>query len=290
MSTYSVSQVEKLTGIRAHTIRMWERRYDFLSSNRTSTNIRAYSDDQLKKLLNVSILVRNGYRLSKLNKMSSDQILDLVIEILDAPSPSNEDEIQGLTLAMIEMDEEKFSEILENQISRMGVISTITELIYPFMYYVGSLWRTDRTVPANEHFVTNLIRRKLLAAIDAIPLPGPGAKKLLLFLPEGEDHEMGLLLADFVAKDLGWKTYYLGQNVPSENIGEVLSQVSPDLMFSIMIIPRSVERDELLKTTFENSSVPWVCSGNKEVVLNYSERIKYLANPMEMVDYLKGFS
>ena len=116
MGTYSVSEVEKLTGIRSHTLRMWERRYDFLSSDRTSTNIRAYNDDQLKKLLNVTILIRHGFKLSKLNQLTNERIINLVIEILDAQVSAFEDEIQGLTLAMIDMDEVRFFKILNKQI------------------------------------------------------------------------------------------------------------------------------------------------------------------------------
>ena len=111
MVTYSVAQVEALTGIKAHTLRIWERRYDFLSPERTPTNIRYYSDVQLKKLLNFGILVRNGYRVSKLNKMSSEEVYEAVAKVLADPGSETTDEMKGLTLSMLEMNEEDFDDI-----------------------------------------------------------------------------------------------------------------------------------------------------------------------------------
>lgn len=286
MSTYSVSQVEQLTGIRSHTLRIWERRYNFLTPDRTTTNIRLYTDEQLRKLLNIAILLRNGHRLSSLNKMSNQEIKDLVIEIFDAEDVALDDEMQGLIISMVQMDEVGFTKILENQIGKVGVFETITKLIYPFMIHVGSLWRTDRVIPANEHFITNLVRRKLLTKIDAIPLPDTGARKIVLFLPEEENHELGLFLADFLARELGWRTYYLGQNIPSDNISDVIEQLKPDLLFSILITPRLADQDDHLKEVIENSGVPWICSGNREVVSNLSPEITFLSNPNEMIEYL----
>lgn len=289
MGTYSVSEVEKLTGIRSHTLRMWERRYDFLSSDRTSTNIRAYNDDQLKKLLNVTILIRHGFKLSKLNQLTNERIINLVIEILDAQVSAFEDEIQGLTLAMIDMDEVRFFKILNKQISGIGLLNAISKIIYPFLEHVGSLWRTNRTVPANEHFVSNLIRRRLLAAIDNLPIAPQRANRLLLLNPEGEAHELGLILADYIARKAGWSTYYLGQNVPSSNIGDVLKQLTPDLVFSMFVIPRSFKQDKDLLDFIEKEPIPWICSGNMQAALDLSSSLKYLANPTELMEYLNRF-
>ncbi|MFY0689598.1 MAG: MerR family transcriptional regulator [Cyclobacteriaceae bacterium] len=289
MRTYSVSEVERLTGIRSHSLRMWERRYGFLSADRTSTNIRAYSEAQVKKLLNVSILLRNGYKLSKIDKMPDQVMLDSVSEILASPIEKKDDEVQGLLLGMVELDERKISAIIEKKISSAGMLPTIVELVFPFLSHVGSLWRINQASPANEHFVSSLIRRKLLTAIDSIPNPIEPAKKILLFLPEGEDHELGLIIADFIAKDLGWKTFYLGTNVPSENIKNILSQISPDLVFSIMIIPRVPEQDSMLLASIEESQIPYACSGNKEVISNFAEHIEYLSSPQDLIGLLKSF-
>ena len=160
MISYSVAQVEALTGIKAHTLRIWERRYDFLEPARTPTNIRYYSDEQLKKLLNFGILVRNGYRVSKLNKMPSEQVFEEVAKVLANPGSQSSDEMKGLTLSMLEMNEEDFDDIFERQVIRKGFFRTITETIYPFLQYVGVLWTSNKAMIAQEHFISNLIRQK----------------------------------------------------------------------------------------------------------------------------------
>ena len=222
MITYSVAQVEALSGIKAHTLRIWERRYDFLDPMRTATNIRYYSDSQLKQLINFGILVKNGYRISKLNKMSDEQIYMEVTKVLADPTSESSDELKGLTLSMLEMDEEEFDNIFERQVIRKGFLKTITESIYPFLQYVGVLWTTNKAMVAQEHYISNLIRQKLIAAIERLSIPKKGAPSLVLFLLEGEEHEIGLLLASFVAKEMGFKVYYLGQGIPIINIKKVI--------------------------------------------------------------------
>ena len=218
MITYSVAQVEALSGIKAHTLRIWERRYSFLKPLRTPTNIRYYTDDQLKKLLNFGILVRNGYRVSKLEKMSNQEVFEAVTAILADPESEDRDEIKGLTLAMLEMNEEEFDNIFERQVIRKGFLKTITEMIYPFLQYVGVLWNTNKAMIAQEHFVSNLIRQKIITAIERLSIPPKSSPAVVFFLLEGEDHEIGLLLAHFIAKERGWQTYYLGPGVPVSNI------------------------------------------------------------------------
>jgi MerR family transcriptional regulator, light-induced transcriptional regulator len=228
MSSYSVAQVETLTGIKAHTLRVWERRYNFLHPKRTSTNIRYYSDEQLRKLLNIGILVRHGYRISQLDQMSDDEINALITEILANPSEENGNEIKGLTLSMLSMNEEEFDKIFSRQLMHKGLLSTITDLIYPFLRHVGVLWSTKKAMPAQEHFISNLIRQKIISAIENLPLAPAAAPAILLFLLEGEDHEIGLLLATYIAKDLGWRVCYLGQNVPAQCFGSCQAQLDDD--------------------------------------------------------------
>ena len=174
MVTYSVAQVEALTGIKAHTLRIWERRYDFLDPMRTATNIRYYSDEQLKQLLNFGILVRNGYRVSKLNKMTDEEVYEEVTKVLADPASEASDEMKGLTLSMLEMNEEDFDNIFERQVIRKGFLRTITESIYPFLQYVGVLWTTNKAMVAQEHYISNLIRQKIIAAIERLSIPQKG--------------------------------------------------------------------------------------------------------------------
>lgn len=288
MTKYPVSQVESMTGIKAHTLRVWERRYQFLQPQRTETNIRFYTDDQLKMLINISILNRNGLKISKLNQMSEGEIHERVEMILNNEDKRVEDDIQGLTLAMLEMNEDKFNKIYDAHIIRKGLLKTITDVIYPFLTHVGMLWITNKAYPAQEHFITNLIRQKVISAIESFTKAPPNAPSIVLFLPDGENHELGLLLSSFIARDQGWKVYYLGQNVPREDIEEVCEQLNPDALLTMLMAPRKdtpLLIDELLVSM---RGRPFFISGNHELInnLNNQDHITFISNPQELIEYL----
>ena len=294
MTKYSMAQVESLSGIKAHTLRTWERRYDFLNPCRTETNIRFFSDIQLVQLVNFGILLRNGYKISKIEKMPEDQVHDLVNQIL---SPSDytidqniREDIQSLTLAMLDMDEVRFDEIFKAHLIRKGLLGTVRDLIYPFLHHIGILWNTQKTMPAQEHFISCLIRKKIVSAIDVIPHPPAQAKKIIFFLLEDEHHEIGILLASFIAAERGYKVYYLGQNVPSENIHEVLNITNADFIMSMFVAPKRdkslIQIENVLKTT----EVPFLISGNVENFgsLIDNERLIHLENPESLIDFLNN--
>jgi len=276
MITYSVAQVEALTGIKAHTLRIWERRYDFLTPERTATNIRVYSDDQLKKLLNFGILVKNGYRISKLGKMADEEIYIEVTKVLSDPSSEMNDEMKGLTLCMLEMNEEEFDDIFERQVMRRGFLKTITEVIYPFLQYVGVLWTTNKAMVAQEHYISNLIRQKLISAIERLALPSKDAPSIVFFLLEGEEHEIGLLLASFMAKSMGWKIYYLGQAVPLVNIKKVIDIAEPSLIMSMFVTPKTHKISNFIDAVLEGNPVPYVVSGSIENMEAIPESVNVL--------------
>lgn len=291
MSTYSVSQTETLTGIKAHTLRIWERRYNFLNPLRTETNIRYYSDAQLRTLLNITILLNNGYRISKIDAISEAEMHDLVTEILANPSDAATDEINALVICMLDMNELDFNKIYQRQINRKGLLLTVTEILYPFLAHVGVLWGINKLIPAQEHFITNLIRQKIIAAIDMLPVEKENCSSIILFLLEGDDHEIGLLLAYFIAKDLGWKVYYLGQNVPAENITEVITMTNSQLALSMFVAPRPEKTDIFLQRMMRESPVPLLVSGR---AVNFktryeSDKIAYIATPGDLVNYLKNW-
>lgn len=291
MITYSVAQVEALSGIKAHTLRIWERRYGFLKPKRTPTNIRYYTDDQLKKLLNFGILVRNGYRVSKLEKMSEDEIFQAVTRILADPDSEDRDEVKALTLAMLEMNEEEFDNIFERQVIRKGFLRTITEMIYPFLQYVGVLWNTNKAMIAQEHFVSNLIRQKIVTAIERLSIPPQGAPAIVLFLLEGEEHEIGLLLANFIAKERGWRTYYLGQGVPAVNVRKVVDLIEPDLLMSMFITPKPHKMNHFVEGVIGDSKVPFVVSGNLDNMnaLHDNEYLIRISSPEDFIEQLDHF-
>lgn len=290
MSNYSVAQVEAITGINAHTLRIWERRYAFLNPMRTETNIRFYSDKELRKLLSVSMLQRNGYRISKLDKMDDQEIGEAVEAIL-ASSPSlNEDEISNLVISMLTFDESKFDKIFQRQIIQRGLLDTVVEIIYPFLYKLGVLWGASKVFPAQEHFISNLIRQKLISSIDALPIPPATNPTLMMFLGEQEHHEIGLLLSSFIARKCGWRVIYLGQNVPTEDIHEVMTLVHVDYLMTMIVSPQTNDINPLFKKLIELTGIPIILSGKQDYVdhVENNPKIIKLHSPKELNDFLES--
>ena len=284
-----MTQVETLTGINAHTLRIWERRYDFMKAHRTDTNIRYYSGDQLKTLLNVAILMRNGYKVSKINNMSSSDIIHKILEIELNNKDDQSDEINLLTIAMLSYNEEDFSKIFQRSILRVGMLNTIVNLIYPFLNQVGVLWGASKVSPPQEHFISNLIRQKLISAIDTIPLASATSKGILFFLMEGEDHELGLLLSSYIAKDLGWKIIYLGQRTPLENLNEVILKTNTKYLMTLFTTPRS---DDFLKTLTllqEETNTCILYAGNPifAAAEKTNNNVQYIKSPNDLILKLK---
>ena len=232
MSTYSIKDLEQLSGIKAHTLRIWEQRYELLRPKRTSTNIRYYDDEDLKLILNVAMLNENGFKISKIAAMESDSMLREVLR-LGETSKSHGDQIYSLTLSMIEMDEDRFGRTLSFCIRNLGIEQTMFNVIYPFMSKIGILWQIGSITPAQEHFISNLIRQKLIVAIDSLEKV-TGGKKFLLFLPDGEMHEISLLFACYMIKANGHQVIYLGQSTPFDDLNAVYKLLQPDFLFTVI--------------------------------------------------------
>lgn len=217
-SRYSIKDLEHLSGIKAHTLRIWEQRYGILKPERTDTNIRFYSDDDLKYLLNISILNSNGFKISRLAQMSREEIHQAV-EKQNTTAYTFESDISSLIISTIDLNESLFEQVFQQNIIKTGFERTITEIIYPFLDKIGILWLSGSISPAQEHFISNLIRQKLIVAIDVQPkVPKADAESVLIFSPENEMHELSLLYACYLFKRQQQKVYYLGTNVPFENV------------------------------------------------------------------------
>jgi DNA-binding transcriptional MerR regulator len=292
METYSMSQVEVLTGISAHKLRIWERRYDFLKPYRTPTNIRYYSDEQLKKLLNVAILNRNGIKISKIDKMSDTEIQEKAATLLTQVSADHEDEINTLILTMMNFDEGEFQAVFRRCIIRMGFLKTITDIIYPFLNQIGILWTSNKISPSQEHFISNLIRQKLIVAIDALPLAKQDAATLALVLLDKEDHDMGLLLSAYIAKNQGWRVVYLGQRVPRDDVESIVEQIRPNLIMSHFVAPLSDDQANRVVNTINESGTPWLISGAPKVTQQVlqADRTTLMSSPQEFIAYLSTMS
>lgn len=259
MSTYSIKDLEQLSGIKAHTLRIWEQRYDFIKPKRTETNIRFYDDQDLKLILNVSLLKDNGHKISKISRMPYNQMQKEVLKLTDKKLSYTE-QIHALTLAMIDHDEERFEKIMSTIILQIGFEETMIKVIYPFLIKIGVLWQTGSISPSQEHFISNLIRQKIIVAIDALYVPSSDYnKKFLLFLPEQEFHELTLLFSAYLIKSRKNKVIYLGQNTPFEDLINVYNAIKPDYLLTIMTSrPQTAEVQHYVDTLsqkFHNNTV-----------------------------------
>jgi DNA-binding transcriptional MerR regulator len=225
MNSFTIKDIENITGIKAHTIRVWEQRYNFLKPHRSDTNIRYYSNSELITVLNIALLNKNGFKISHIDKMSESDVKAKILSLSQAQA-QQERTVNELIEHMIELDVDKVEKILDNFIAHKGIERTIIQIIFPFLERIGILWLTNRINPAQEHLVTNIIRQKLILGIDGVKSPIQTNKSVLLFLPEGEHHELGLLFIYYLLKSRGIRVYYIGANAPLKDV-EYLTQYKP---------------------------------------------------------------
>jgi MerR family transcriptional regulator, light-induced transcriptional regulator len=293
LSHYSIKSIEQLSGIKAHTIRIWEQRYNFLKPKRTDTNIRYYDDDDLKKILNIALLNKHGLKISKIALLDDNAIQQEVLKIVDQDQ-SYSDQIQSLILSMLEYDEDRFEKAINSCILRVGFENSMINIIYPFLQKVGILWLTGSVCPAQEHFITNLIRQKLIVAIDSLYNNSRNSKhKFLLYLPEGELHELGLLFASYLIKSRGFKVVYLGQTLPFEDLKKAYDYHKPDYLVSMITSsPNEEDLDKYIRALSTTFHIPILLSGFKLVGTSISlpQEITLLKDSASFISFLETFS
>lgn len=231
MNAYTIKDLENLSGIKAHTIRIWEQRYDFIKPQRSDTNIRYYSNEELKKLLNVALLNKHGYKISHIDKMDAEKIHATILG-LDEKDAVEERIINDMIQCMITFDDIEFEKNLDSFILEQGLEQTITNIIFPFLNKVGILWSTNQIIPAQEHIVSNLIRQKIIVAINSLPINKNFKKSCAIFLPEGEYHELGILFISFLMKKNAIKVHYLGASVGFKDLQCLVDIKKPDFLYT----------------------------------------------------------
>ncbi len=272
MDRYTISDLEKLTGIMAGTIRIWERRYRIIKPHRTDTNRRWYDSEDLKRILNISILYRKGIKISKIATFSGPEIEEKV-KLLTRESSDSETQIDSLIVAMSDLDEERINDILMRSVINRGFEPTFTTIVFPFLRRVGVMWHTGSVDIGAEHFVSNIFRKRLISAIDTLTPPAnPDAKKFLLYLPENELHEMGLLFYKYVIRKRGHKVLYLGQSTPINGLVDVVDRWHPDFLVTgaLTSLPFDKPEDYLkrISTAFRDKKI--LVSG---ILTRYAEKV-----------------
>ncbi len=289
MTHYSIKEIEQISGIKAHTLRIWEQRYNFINPKRTETNIRYYNDEDLKLLLNISLLKDNGHKISRICCMQTDD-LQLEVRRLMENKMGFPEQIQGLTLAMLDLDEDRFEKILSTNILQIGFERTMMNLIYPFFQKIGILWQTGAITSGQEHFISNLVRQKLVVAIDGQLINSANYnKKYLLFLPENELHEISLLFSSYILRSRNNKVIYIGQNVPYLDLLKIYENHRPDCLLTVMTTYPPMDEvkayiDEL-SDTFQNAQI--LISGHQVIRHDPTlpENVVLLHKLQDLIDY-----
>ena len=269
---YSIKELEGITNLKAHTIRIWELRYDILTPKRTPSNIRIYDDEDLKKLLNVCALLVVGMKISKISQLNDLELKTEIDKIISSETLQNEQLetfINQIIIAISEFDEIYFNKIFNTAIAKLGLKDTYLLIIYPLMVRIGLMWTKGDIMPAQEHFLSNIIKQKLFAAIDAFPINKSYNQTWLLFLPEKEDHELGLLMANFILRQQGKKVIYLGQKVPTDNILQTIKSCKPTHTFTFFVVKKSQEfANNLINQILKIDTKLIFCVSGKQIIDN----------------------
>ena len=233
MSHFSISDLEQLSGIKAHTIRMWEQRYGLLQPVRTATNIRTYSDNDLRRLLNVTTLYSRGQRISQVARLSDAEIKEAVLACCDDDHDYHY-QVNALLAAMLGFDEPHLNQILGEATARLGFENMMMRVVYPLLQRIGLMWLAGTVDLAQEHMLAHLLRQKLMAATNALPTVPATARRWVLFLPADELHELALLFMNYVLRARGQHTLYLGQNLPMVGLLNVNAAYQPDAVVTVL--------------------------------------------------------
>ena len=233
MGEYKIRDLEQLTGIKAHTIRIWEQRYNLLEPSRSNTSVRYYSDEELAFILKVALLNKNGVKISRIAEMTYEEVNSRV-EKLNLNNNSQDHYFEVLLLGLVQMDERLFSETLNELISEYGLFHTFDKFLLTFLDKIGIMWIVGSINPAQEHFVTHLIRQKIIVETDKIPIT-ESDDVYFIYLPENEWHELGVLFYNYVLRKERKKTIYLGQSLPLDSLFQCINKYKPSVLVTSVV-------------------------------------------------------
>jgi DNA-binding transcriptional MerR regulator len=279
--TYSISDLEQLSGIHSHTIRIWEQRYNALSPMRSQGNTRLYDDKQLRKLLNIVSLNKSGLKISKICSLSDEAIDELLDQQLSYRSDDEQAEyyISQLIRHGLAFDELSFNDLIDEGIDKLGLSECYRKMMYPLLVRLGLMWRKDDICPAHEHFLSNIIRQKIFSHINSLPLTRSSRGTWLLFLPEDEDHDIGLLFANYMLRMHHHQVIFLGSKVPLDSIERVFSTLNVDHVLLFMVKSRltSAAQKYIDQLSEIFSSAKIHLAGNSQVIdkLNNIDHINW---------------
>lgn len=289
MVVYSIKDIEHLAGVKAHTIRIWEKRYNIVEPKRTETNIRYYLEEDLKHVLNIALLNNQGLKISQIAKMDRDEIQKRVSEISDFDN-GLDDRLDCLTMSMMELNEFKFNKILEANIDQLGFQNAMEEVIFPLLDKLGELWMSGCIKPVHELFVSEIIKRKIIKAIDNFPINTDiSVPHFLIFLPINESADLSLLYLHFMLKKNGIRVTNLGSDVNKTMVIEASNIIKPE--YVVIIANESFSEEPM--TPFLNdlckniNDSTLLLTGYQAIKQNISStrRVKVLSSLEEILEF-----
>jgi DNA-binding transcriptional MerR regulator len=294
LGTFSIKDIEAITGIKSHTLRIWEQRYGIVIPKRSDTNIRFYDDHDLKSLLNISILNQKGYKISEIAKLSQEVISEKVMH-LNSDCSEYKIQISSLISAMITFDETAFHNLLNTYILQMGLEETFLKIVFPFLIEVGLLWQVGTIFPSHEHFVSNIIKQKVFVAIDGqVGRFAENRKIFLLFLPEAEKHSLGLLFANYIIRARGHQVLYLGQEVPLLDLRDAFGQEKPDYILTMMTAAQlDIDKQafvDFLAINWQNSKILLTGPQFLSCEISLKENVAKITSLTDFIDFINELS
>lgn len=291
-SVFSIKDLENLSGIKAHTIRIWEKRYNILEPMRTDTNIRLYDLLSLQKLLNITLLHDYGYKISKIASYPEDQIPVLVREIISEKSAKNH-AISAFKMAMMDFDQELFFTTYAQLLAEKSFKEIFYHVFIPLMTELGLLWQSETITPAHEHFISYLIKQKLLINTEKLQVlrPTKTEKVFVLSLPMNELHELGLMYVNYETLLRGYKTIYLGESMPIENLKDLKKHFESIVFVSYLTIQPDKDSvndyvNQMIHELMDVNTELWYVGRMTEFINKdgFSDKIKIFNSITDLVD------
>jgi len=241
MKLYSIGELEVLTQIKAHTIRIWEHRYNLLAPTRSEGNTRHYSEEELMKLLNIALLNKHGVKISQISRLTPNELREKASEVV-SKDLSVKLGVEQLMVASLNFDQKKIEELFHSYNSEYGVENTFEKIVFPYLRVVGNLWVNGKITPGHEHFFSNLCKQKLFSVIDQLPLPENNKPNILFCQPEWDFHELGILYYYYLFRKSGYNCTYLGQAVPSTDAIQTANRLPAKVIICTFIGPTTPEK------------------------------------------------
>lgn len=288
---YSIKDLENFTQIKAHTIRIWEQRYGLLNPFRTDTNIRYYSEKDLKKILNINLLYNSGFKISKIAKLSEEEITSNAKSLILNSTNEHQSEIDKLLLLILELNGAKIEAFINDALKETSLIEVYKNLFVALFKKMGELWQVDSINIVNEHYFSNIFRQFLISEIQKISVKQKNPKRALLFLHDTEEHEFSILVYQYILKSNGYDCHYFGQKAPINELLSTVKQINPNLV--ILTFTSKVSDKFLIKATNVLDKIAAtskvIVSGNQlnNMTTNFSKNILKIDSIEQLTEWIE---